>query len=55
MIKLEISRITVSNYRDGWYVSWVIIYSVVQGITGSVNLRNSVYLCNSINSRWLGI
>lgn len=55
MIKLKISRITVSNYKDGWYVSWVIICSVVQGITGSVNLRNSVYLCNSIKSRWLGI
>jgi len=43
IIKLKISSITVSDYKDGWYVSWVTIYSVVQSTTGSFNLRNSVY------------
>lgn len=53
MIKLKISRITFSDYKDSWYVSWIIIYSVEKGITGSFNLRQCASL--TINSKYLDI
>lgn len=55
MIKLKISTITVSDYKGSWYVSWVIMCSVVQSIRGSFNLRHNVYLSNDIHCRWLDI
>lgn len=39
MIKLRISSSADSDHKDNWYVSCVILCSVVQGITGSFSLR----------------